>query len=147
MEVREVAAIETLALRQRVLRPHQTLDELAHEDDDRRDAVSFAAIDAGAVIGTASVHREPPPWATHEPQAWRLRGMATDEARRHLGVGTAVLDAAVDYVREHNGDLLWCNARVTAIAFYQRAGFTTRGESWDEPRLGAHIAMQRRVPR
>jgi len=144
VDVRKVEAADTLALRQRVLRPHQTIDELAREMDER-DAVYFAAVEDGAVIGTASVHREAPPWAAEDLGAWRLRGMATDAARRHQRVGTAVLNAVVEYVRERGADVLWCNARATAIEFYMRAGFTTRGESWEEPMIGTHVAMQRPI--
>jgi predicted GNAT family N-acyltransferase len=45
-------------------------------------------------------------------------------------------------VRERGGGLLWCNARVPAVAFYERAGFNTRGEVWNDPQIGPHIAME-----
>lgn len=140
-----VPAIDTLPLRQRVLRPHQTLDELARERDEDGDAVYFAAIDTGTVIGTASVHREAPPWTTEHVRVWRLRDMATDATRRRQRVGTAVLKAVVEYVSERGGGLLWCNARAPAVAFYECAGFTTSGASWNEPTLGPHIAMKRLI--
>ena len=31
------------------------------------------------------------------------------------------------------GELIWCNARVSALAFYERAGFRTWGEEWEIP--------------
>ena len=140
-----VPAVDTLPLRQQVLRPHQTIDELARERDADGDTVYFAAVDDGAVIGTASVHRKAPPWAPALRRAWRLRDMATDETRRRQRVGTAVLDAVIAYVSEQGGDLLWCKARTPAVAFYEDAGFTTIGESWIEPMIGPHIAMARPV--
>jgi len=48
-------------------------------------------------------------------------------------------------VSSRGGGLLWCNARVPAVAFYERAGFEVRGEPWDEPHIGPHVAMLRRV--
>jgi GNAT superfamily N-acetyltransferase len=73
--------------------------------------------------------------------------MATAEDRRREGVGTALLATVIDHVREHGGGLLWCNARAPAVSLYQRAGFTTRGESWDVPHIGPHIAMEMLVTR
>src|ERR1035441_2989632 len=43
------------------------------------------------------------------------------------------------------GDLLWCNARVSAIAFYERAGFRTWGEQWVIAAHGPHVVMWRRI--
>jgi predicted GNAT family N-acyltransferase len=67
--------------------------------------------------------------------------MATDEARRREGLGAAVLATAVEHVRSQGARLLWCHARVPAVAFYRRAGFVTRGEPWEEPDIGRHVAM------
>lgn len=145
VEVERVAAARTYALRQRVLRPHETIDQLALPGDDEPDSGHFAALDDGEVVGTASVRREPPPWAPDDTTAWRLRGMATADPWRNRGIGAAVLVAVVDHVRDHGGGLLWCNARTPALTFYRRAGFTTRGEAWVDPVIGPHVAMERFV--
>jgi predicted GNAT family N-acyltransferase len=71
--------------------------------------------------------------------------MATEEARRGEGIGATVIEAVIRHVGDHGGGLLWCSARTPAVAFYRRAGFESRGEPWDDPVLGPHIAMQRRV--
>lgn len=137
----------TFPLRQRVLRPHQSLDQLALPGDDDPDSAHYAAVDAGEVIATASVRREAPPWAPAAQPSWRLRGMATAEQRRGQGVGATVLAAVVEHVRRSGGGLLWCNARTSALSFYRRAGFATRGEPWMDPAIGQHIAMEQLIGR
>src|ERR1700730_5281404 len=135
-------AARPLSPRQRVLRPHETLAQLSLPGDDDPETGHFAALDDGEGIGTASVRREVAPWA---PDVWpvcRLRGMATAEDRRSRGIGAAVLAAVVEHVRAHGGGLLWCNARTPAVLFYERAGFATRGDSWVDPVIGPHIAME-----
>lgn len=142
--IRRVTAADTFTLRQRVLRPHDTSDELAGAAD----AAHFAAFDGGVVIASGSVMAQSPPWETWDtPQAWRLRGMATAEDRRGQGIGAALLDVVIDHVRAEGGRLLWCNARLRARAFYERAGFAARGESWIDPEIGPHVAMLRPVDR
>jgi GNAT superfamily N-acetyltransferase len=69
--------------------------------------------------------------------------MATAERWRSRGIGARVLAAAVDHVLAGGGRLLWCNARLPAVPFYERAGFVRVGEEWDEPFIGPHVAMQR----
>jgi ribosomal protein S18 acetylase RimI-like enzyme len=142
---------DTLALRQAVLRPHQTLDEVALPGDDDPSTAAFAAVDAaGGLLSVARVTLEAAPFPTGElssagTREWRLRGMATQPDARNRGIGSAVLQAAINYVGARGGGLLWCNARVPAVGLYQRAGFTTHGEEWLDPDIGPHVVMWRRV--
>lgn len=133
----------TLGLRQRVLRPHQSLADLAAEDAAGPPAVAFAALAGDEVVATGSVTEEAPSWAGGP--AWRLRAMASDESYRGTGAGGAVLLGIIDFVAASGGGLLWCHARMPAVGFYRRFGFTTRGEQWDEPFIGPHVMMERLV--
>jgi len=150
--IRRVGAGDTHALRQRVLRPHQALADMVYPGDDDPGTSHFAAVegDDDTVIGIVTVSRQPPPApvGAHSPAGdwWRLRGMATAEGHRSQGVGSALLAVAVAHVAAQGGRGLWCNARISAVAFYQRAGFLIIGERWDEPGLGPHVVMWRAVP-
>ena len=144
LRVEQVAVEETLALRQAVLRPRQPREQLRLPDDDAPGTAHFAAYADGTVVGTASVRREPAPWAPDQP-AWRLRGMATAAPLRGTGVGARVLAAAVGHVASAGGGTLWCNARTPARAFYERAGFRVVGDPWDDPEIGPHVQMTTEV--
>jgi GNAT superfamily N-acetyltransferase len=132
---------ELLGLRQAVLRPHQRPDEVRFPDDEVPGTVHFCARDDdGGVVGAVSLMRQSPPWRP-EMDAWRLRGMATAPEWRGLGVGRALLAAVFDHVAAGGGGLLWCNARLAAVGFYERAGMATTGDVWEEPVIGPHIVM------
>jgi len=146
VHAQRVDAAVTRPLRQRVLRPHETLEQLVLQGDDDPESGHFAVLEDGEVVATGSVRRERPPWPVDGP-AWRLRGMATAEDRRSRGLGGAVLAAVIAHVRGHEGGWLWCNARLPAVPFYRRAGFVTRGDSWEDPLIGPHIAMEMFVGR
>jgi GNAT superfamily N-acetyltransferase len=142
LTVRAVAAEMTYPLRQRVLRPHQRLDEMAWDGDDDADAGHFVAVDPeGEIAGAATIVRRAPDWLAGEALGWRLRGMATRPEWRGMGVGTALLSAAVDHALRHGGGIVWCHARVRAADFYERAGFSRRGTAWEEPVIGPHVLM------
>jgi ribosomal protein S18 acetylase RimI-like enzyme len=142
---------DTLALRQAVLRPHQTIDEVGLPGDDDPSTAAFAAVDAaGELVSVARVTLESAPFPTGDlisagTSEWRLRGMATQPDARNRGVGSAVLQAIVAHVGTQGGGLLWCKARVPAVGLYRRAGFTTYGDEWIDPDIGPHIVMWRRV--
>ncbi|SNQ47315.1 GCN5-related N-acetyltransferase (modular protein) [Frankia canadensis] len=114
-----VAVEETFALRQRVLRPSLTVRD--------------------EVVGTGTVIREESPWGE---AGWRLRWMATDVDHRRCGVGAQLLASLVMHVGAGGGGILWCNARLPAVPFYERAGFTVRGEPWDDRDAGPSVAMR-----
>ena len=143
IRVERVDVEETLELRHRVLRPHQPVEDLVFPHDREPDTAHLVArLADGTVVATATVLREESPWG--EP-GWRLRGMATDERARNAGTGSRLLAAAIEHARAQGGSLIWCNARVRAIPFYQRAGLQTRGAPWEEPLIGQHIVMWRRL--
>ena len=172
--VEQVSLAETLNLRWQVLRPHQRLDEVTLQGDEDPDTAFYVARDAVSriVLATASVQREAPPWAPHArhgrdhagpdspldvpavarlgagseaANAWRLRAMATADGFRGQGLGRLVLDAIVDHVAVVGGGLLWCGARIRAVPFYERAGFSMLGDVYEEPDVGAHVLMWRSV--
>src|SRR5690606_1679211 len=127
------------ALRQRVLRPHQTIDQLAAESEGQG-AVWYAALDEGRVVGTVGViPEESPDSPARAPM--RLRAMATDERMRGRGLGSVILSAVLDHARRESSDLLWCAAREPAVAFYRRAGFRPTSEPFDVPHIGPHVRM------
>jgi len=78
-------------------------------------------------------------------KAWRLRAMATEDGFRGQGLGGRVLIAIVDHVASTGGGLLWCSARIRAVSFYERAGFSTLGDVYEEPAIGTHVLMWRAV--
>jgi GNAT superfamily N-acetyltransferase len=88
-------------------------------------------------VACASVRPEPLPDDPREGD-WRLRGMATEPARRGEGFGALALRAALDYARERGAQRVWCNARTPALGFYERHGFTVVGDEFDLPDAGPH---------
>jgi predicted GNAT family N-acyltransferase len=135
--VRRATLDEILALRHAVLRPGRPRATAHFDGDDEATTVHLAAALGGDVVGCCTLLPRP-----HDGRpGWQLRGMATraDLARR--GIGTAVLAAADEVVREHGGDLLWCNARLAAVPFYASAGWRVVSDEFDVPGIGPHHVM------
>jgi hypothetical protein len=172
--VEQVSLAETLDLRWQVLRPHQRFEEVTLQGDEDPDTAFYVARDAASrnVLATASAQREAPPWAQHAREgrdhagpdsilevpavarlaagseavnAWRLRAMATADGYRNQGLGRLVLDAIIEHAAAVGGGLLWCGARIRAVPFYERAGFSMLGDLYEEPTVGTHVLMWRLV--
>ncbi|HWH92348.1 MAG TPA: GNAT family N-acetyltransferase [Baekduia sp.] len=144
MNVVRVAPDVVRPLRQKVLRPHQTLADQVFEGDDAPGASHFAAYAGGAVIGVASITPAPYP-GTGGPREgdWRVRGMATDpDGGRGLGAGAALLAACLQYARTSGATRVWCNARSGVRGFYEREGFAVDGDEFTLPAIGPHFLMR-----
>jgi ribosomal protein S18 acetylase RimI-like enzyme len=136
IEVRFVSLAETRALRRRVLRPHQSVQELAAHEP--AGAVAFGAFEGEALVAVGLVGPD------GEPGDWRVRGMATAPEARRRGAGTAILRALVAHAIAHGATRVWCNARTPALTLYQRAGFVVASDEFEPPHIGPHYRMELR---
>jgi GNAT superfamily N-acetyltransferase len=54
---------------------------------------------------------------------YQFRKFAVDESLQNMGIGGQMLAYITDFVQTNGAKKLWCNARVSAIGFYLKAGF------------------------
>jgi ribosomal protein S18 acetylase RimI-like enzyme len=133
-DVRAVALAETRLLRQEVLRPHLTVEELAGHEP--AGAVAFGAFAGSELVAVGLVGPD------GEPGDWRVRGMATRPHARGRGAGTAILRALVRHAIAHGATRVWCNARTPALALYERVGFMAASDEFEPPDIGPHYRME-----
>lgn len=123
-------AAATRGLRRAVLRPAWPADSPMHGDENP-DAVHFAAVDGpGDVVGACLALPRPYPHRPDEPYAWQLRGMAAADGHRGHGIGAQVLAFATDHVAARGARLLWCEARTSAVTFYELHGYAVEGAEY-----------------
>lgn len=137
--IERVAAQRVRPLRAAVLRAGQPLAASVYPEEHLASTVHLAAMSPeGEVVGCSTWFAEPPPPEVPAPgsgtpppatpdRAWRLRGMATDPSVRGQGYGAALLLAGMQVAAESGAELVWCNARVVALGFYEAHGFRAVG--------------------
>jgi GNAT superfamily N-acetyltransferase len=130
---------ETRALRQAVLRPHQTLADLGEHE--AADAFAAGAFDGEALVSVGFVQPE------GDAGEWRIRGMATVPEARGRGAGAGVLGALVAHAHAEGARRIWANVRVAAISLYERAEFRVVSDVFEPPDIGPHVVMERRAAR
>lgn len=144
IELGPLALADVLLFRQRLLRPHQRVNEVEFEGDRRPGALHVGAFVGGRLAGVASVLPDAHPDRS-DRGAWRIRGMAVDEGVRGRGLGGALLERCVDHARSHGAASVWCNARIGAVPFYERHAFVVQGDVFDVDVIGPHVRMTRDV--
>ena len=142
LRVGAISAVATTALRAQVLRPGSPLGDCIYPGDTDPLTLHLGARrDDGPIVAIASFYREAAPaelgaWTAGlaENRSWRLRGMAVHPELRGTGIGKQVLTAALALLQErHDLRLLWCNARLGALGFYENMGFSLVGAAFSVP--------------
>ena len=133
---------EILPLRHAVLRPGRPLAAARFDGDHQPTTHHFGAFVDG-LVGCASFMLEP--W--EGAPAYQLRGMATRPDLAGRGIGTRLLGHALGVLgREPGPRLVWCNARLAAVGFYRRTGWTIASAAFDIADVGPHHVMTCRLP-
>lgn len=141
MDFRSITAQETHPLRQKILRPHQPIEQMVFPFDHRKESHHIGAFLDQQLVGIVSLYAEDQRHKISQDH-WRLRGMAIDSNQQGQGIGKQLVLKSIDYAREQKGSLLWCNARTTAIGFYTRLGFKTVGPEFEIENIGPHYVAE-----
>lgn len=144
----ELTPVETHDLRRRVLRDGTPSRQVALDIDERPGTYHLGVRDAGGrVVATSSW--SPVPWpGDPDRAAVQLRMMATDPATRGSGHGRLLVEAGVERAFGAGAELVWANARDTAVGFYESAGFAIAGEGFvtADTALPHHTVVRHRMP-
>ena len=118
MVIQRIDWQDTITLRHKVLWPEEN-PEFCYVDGDVN-AWHFGAFINGKLVSVASAY----PCGSHI----RLRKFATDTEHQGNGIGSAVLKKALAEAQTANFSVFWCDARESAIRFYEKQGLKTEGD-------------------
>ncbi len=141
--VEQVDAAATFPLRAQELRQGRPVE--IDEDDAPYTLHLAARIDGGEIVGVVRFHPRDCPWREGEG-SWQLRGMATDPRVRGLGAGRALVAEGLSRIAARGGQLVWCDARGTAVGFYERLGFSSVTDDYYLRPVGLHRGMLIELP-
>ncbi len=124
------------AIRAAVFIDEQKIPAEMEWDDADGDAVHAVAFNGlGTPLATGRM-------LEHVPGVAKIGRMAVTAGSRNSGVGRAVLDALLDAARARGEREAMLHAQMSAVPFYERAGFARRGPVFDEAGI-SHIEMIR----
>jgi ElaA protein len=124
-----------LALRAAVFIDEQGVTEAEELDGRDGEAVHLVAVEDGAVVGTC---RLLPAGTTV-----KLGRMAVAAEHRGAGIGARLLAEADRRAGALGAELIVLAAQLPAVPLYERAGYTVRGEVFDDAGID-HVRMEKR---
>jgi hypothetical protein len=98
-------------------------------------------VETSSVVCCASFIQKP----LESLPAWQLRGMATNTEHQGKGFGRILLTGAEKILIDLSPiRLLWCNARVKAVPFYQKLGWEIISDVFEKT-AGPHRQMKKKL--
>lgn len=143
-DIRPITVQQARIVRLPVLRAGFPPETAVFDHDDDPTTLHLGAFDGERLVGVATFFPEPYPNDPTVP-AWRLRGMATLPDMQRRGVGRALMREGMAAATRAGADVMWFNARVTALGFYRSLGFVAVGDEVVHAMSGAHYVMFRRL--
>ena len=120
MDIRNISWEQTIPLWQSVLWPTKTAEYCHVEGDD--DALHFGAFVNGELVCVASVYLD--------LDKARLRKFATLGSFQGQGIGSQVITHILKGLQPLGVERFWCDARSSAVGFYQQFGLAPFGEEF-----------------
>lgn len=129
VEIVEIDTVDTHDLRRSLLRDGTPSDQVEFDGDDDDSTFHLGATADGTLVAISTwMNRRYPDLPGHPGH--QLRGMATSPGARGTGISDRLLVAGLGRCGDVGSTLVWARARVAALSFYERHGFTTKGHEY-----------------
>ena len=115
IEIRPTTAAKTWELRHKVMWPNKSIKFVILPEDE--DGFHYGLFEKERLVSVISLFK-----IGNEGQ---FRKFATDKDFQGKGFGTKLLEYLIEEAKLLNINYLYCNARVTAIRFYEKFGLKT----------------------
>ncbi len=128
-----------LPLRNLVLRASKGIEYAKFEGDEHPDTFHLAFIEDNEVRCISSFMSGNLP--SNGDNGWQLRGMATHPDYLGNGFGKSIVLFAKELLLKKDANYLWCNARKTAVPFYEKLNFKIISPEFEIKNIGPHYQM------
>lgn len=120
MNIKKIQWQEALPIRHKVLWPDKPASFCKIEGDET--ASHYGAYISGELVSVASIYID--------GDSARLRKFATLPNHQGRGIGSKVISHIVSDLQKVGIERFWCDARTSAVGFYQRFGLDQQGEAF-----------------
>ena len=143
-KIKEISAFETIIVRHPVLRFGKPIESCQFEGDDLPTTSHFGLFYEDQLSAVISVFEEKSILFFEENQ-FQIRGMAVLEQHQKKGFGEALLKYCENQIRNNRVEIIWFNARQTAIGFYEKYQYQKIGDGFEIADIGIHYVLFKKL--
>lgn len=138
--IKEIPYLETFSVRHPVLRAGKPIESCLFDGDDLITTHHFGLYLNEELVGIISLFLTKY-LVFKEQKQYQIRGMAVLEQYQKSGFGKMLILYSEAFLNTQKVDLIWFNARVEAVGFYEKMGYQKTGKIFEIPDVGEHIVM------
>ena len=144
VEINKVDAEKIRPLRHSELRKGQDFSTTSYLKDYEEGTFHMACIVDEGIVSCATFYAQTS-MKVKSDNAYRLRGMATDSNFQRQGYARNLIIESFKELKKRDCDMVWCNARLVAVSFYESLGFKIKGDLFDIAEIGPHYYMYKEI--
>ncbi len=141
--IKKITSLETFLVRHPVLRAGKNVESCFFDGDNLETTKHFGYFDHDKLVGVASIY-EFENNNFSETKQLQLRGMSVLENYQKQGIGQKLLIHCEKYAIQKNIKLIWFNARINAVPFYEKLGYSVFGNEFYISEISVHLNMIKR---
>jgi ribosomal protein S18 acetylase RimI-like enzyme len=142
--IQKITSTETYPVRHIVLRAGKPIESCKFDGDELVSTHHFGYYFNNQIIGVISLFAiDNSHFITQK--SFQIRGMAVLPAFQKQGVGEALVKEAEKFCTTQKADLIWFNARTSAVGFYQKMGYEILGPEFEIYDVGPHFLMYKKL--
>jgi GNAT superfamily N-acetyltransferase len=135
---------DTLRIRNEVLRPGKLLEDCIFEGDEDLLNFHLGLFLNTKLVGILSVFKNSN-LDFLETNQYQLRGMAVLPKYRNQKLGAKLIEEAEAILTKLHAEIIWCNARKTAVNFYKNHQYQNYGAYFEIKEVGVHTVMYKKL--
>ena len=140
IEIKKITSTQTIIVRHPVLRYGKPIESCHFEGDDLPTTSHFGLYFEKQLVAIISSFKVQNKLFSEENQ-YQIRGMAVLDEFQKKGFGEAILNYCENEIKLKKGNLIWFNARKTAVGFYKKSGYKILGDRFEIPDVGPHYIL------
>ena len=140
IEIKKINSTQTIIVRHPVLRYGKPIESCHFEGDDLPTTSHFGLYFEKQLVAIISSFKVQNKLFSEENQ-YQIRGMAVLDEFQKKGFGEALLNYCENEIKLKKGNLIWFNARKTAVGFYKKSGYKILGDRFEIPDVGPHYIL------
>ena len=142
--IQKITSTETYPVRHIVLRAGKPIESCKFDGDELVSTHHFGYYFNNQIIGVISLFEIDNDHLAAE-KSFQIRGMAVLPSFQKQGIGETLVKEAEKFCTTQKADLIWFNARTTAVGFYQKMGYEILGPEFEIYDVGPHFLMYKKL--
>ncbi|MBP6041272.1 MAG: GNAT family N-acetyltransferase [Flavobacterium sp.] len=142
--IQKIIAQDTYPVRHQVLRSGKPIESCQFQGDELETTHHLGYYLNKQIIGVISLFEIDNNHFLAQ-KSIQIRGMAVLPSFQKQGIGKVLVSEAEKFSVIQKADLIWFNARTTAVGFYKKMGYEIVGTEFEIKEVGPHFLMYKNL--